>query len=141
MVRTWHKLTRMSTVTLSSLLILLLIAACGGGGGGEALNPTEPVPGEGEAGEEQGQAPEEATGVPEIECQEGQQELVWMVRNGPEENPWEANVVRPAFMEENPEICLRILSVVQEDIAVRREAMIAAGEPLHVWSSNWGGDG
>ena len=64
-----------------------------------------------------------------------------MVRNNPTENPWEVNTVRPAFAELNPEICLKITSVRQEDIAVKRQAMIAAGEPLHVWSPNWGGDG
>lgn len=68
-------------------------------------------------------------------------ELVWMVRNNPVENPWETDVVKPAFEAENPDITVNILNIVQDDIAVKREAMIAAGEPLHVWSTNWGGDG
>jgi multiple sugar transport system substrate-binding protein len=81
------------------------------------------------------------TGVPEVACQADQKTLVWMVRNGPVENPWEANIVRPAFQKAHPEICLKILSINQDDIAVKREAMIAAGEQLDVWSTNWGGDG
>ena len=68
-------------------------------------------------------------------------ELVWMVRNNPVENPWETDVVKPAFEAENPDITVNILNIAQADIAVKREAMIAAGEPLHVWSTNWGGDG
>jgi len=68
-------------------------------------------------------------------------ELVWMVRTGPVENNWEETVVKPAWEKENPEIALNILNIDQPDIAVKREAMIAAGEPLHVWSTNWGGDG
>jgi len=81
------------------------------------------------------------TGVPDVTCQPDQKQVVWMVRNDPVENPWEANIVRPGFNKEHPEICLKILSLVQDDIAVKREAMIAAGEPLDVWSPNWGGDG
>lgn len=71
----------------------------------------------------------------------GARELVWMVRTGPVENNWEENVVKPAWEKEHPEITLNILNIDQPDIAVKREAMIAAGEPLHVWSTNWGGDG
>jgi multiple sugar transport system substrate-binding protein len=40
-----------------------------------------------------------------------------------------------------PDIKINLLIIDQGDIAVKREAMIAAGEPLHVWSTNWGGDG
>ncbi len=140
MYRTRHNITRMSMVVLSSLLILLLIAACAGGGGDEAqLAGTEPPP-EGEAGPEAAAA-SPTPGVPDVQCEAGQKELVWMVRNSLVENRWEADIVRPAFQQANPDICLRILSINQDDIAVRREAMIAAGEPLHVWSTNWGGDG
>jgi multiple sugar transport system substrate-binding protein len=64
-----------------------------------------------------------------------------MVRSGPVENPWETDVVIPAFEKEFPDIKINLLNLVQDDIAVKREAMIAAGEPLHVWSTNWGGDG
>ena len=71
----------------------------------------------------------------------GTREIVWMVRTGPVENNWEETVVKPAWEEENPDIALNILIIDQPDIAVKREAMIAAGEPLHVWSTNWGGDG
>ncbi len=83
----------------------------------------------------------QATGVPDIQCQPGQKEVVWMVRNSPVENPWESQVVRPAFMKAYPKLCLRIYSINQDDVAVKREAMIASGDPLHVWSPSWGGDG
>jgi len=68
-------------------------------------------------------------------------EIVWMVRTSTTENPWEQDVVIPAFEEANPDIKVNLLIIDQDDIAVKREAMIAAGEPLHVWSTNWGGDG
>lgn len=68
-------------------------------------------------------------------------ELVWMVRTSTTENPWEQDVVIPAFEDEQDEIAVNLLIIDQSDIAVKREAMIAAGEPLHVWSTNWGGDG
>ena len=71
----------------------------------------------------------------------GGRELVWMVRTGPVENAWENDVVKPAWDAAHPDIALNILTIDQPDIAVKREAMIAAGEPLHVWSTNWGGDG
>lgn len=71
----------------------------------------------------------------------GAREIVWMVRTGPVENNWEETVVKPAWEKENPDIALNLLIIDQDDIAVKREAMIAAGEPLHVWSTNWGGDG
>lgn len=148
MPRTRNRITRLLALVLTSLAILTLIAACGGGG-------TAPAGQEAGAGE--AAAPAEATaeiaiegptavtmkptGVPDVACEANQKELVWMVRNSPTENPWEANVVRPAFQQANPEICLKILSINQDDIAVKREAMIASGEPLHVWSTNWGGDG
>jgi len=68
-------------------------------------------------------------------------ELVWMCRTGPVENKWEQEVVKPAFEARHPNIALKILIIDQDDIAVKREAMIAAKQPLHVWSTNWGGDG
>jgi len=68
-------------------------------------------------------------------------EIVWMVRTNPVENPWEQDVVIPAFEAEYPDLKINLLIIDQPDIALKREAMIAAGEPLHVWSTNWGGDG
>lgn len=68
-------------------------------------------------------------------------EIVWMVRTNETENPWEQDIVIPAFEKEYPDIKINLLIIDQPDIAVKREAMIAAGEPLHVWSTNWGGDG
>ena len=72
---------------------------------------------------------------------EPQREIVWMARTNVVENPWEQDVAIPAFEAANPNITVNLLIVDQADIAVKREAMIAAGEPLHVWSPNWGGNG
>jgi multiple sugar transport system substrate-binding protein len=69
------------------------------------------------------------------------QTVVWMCRTGAVENKWEQEVVIPAFEAKYPNIKIEPLIIDQPDIAVKREAMIAAGEPLHVWSTNWGGDG
>jgi multiple sugar transport system substrate-binding protein len=68
-------------------------------------------------------------------------EIVWMVRTNETENPWEQDIVIPAFEKEYPDLKINLLIIDQPDIALKREAMIAAGEPLHVWSTNWGGDG
>lgn len=155
MSRRRNKIQRMSVVILSMLALLSLLAACGGGATPAAQGeptaapavegePAAPVAEEGTevaAVEGPTAVTMKPTGVPEVACESGQKELVWMVRNSPVENQWEANVVRPAFQKAHPEICLKILSINQDDIAVKREAMIAAGEPLHVWSTNWGGDG
>ncbi|HWQ15048.1 MAG TPA: extracellular solute-binding protein, partial [Roseiflexaceae bacterium] len=75
------------------------------------------------------------------EPQPGQKVLVWMVRTGLTENRWEKEVVIPAYQKAAPDVFIKVLNIVQDDIAVKREAMIAAKEPLHVWSPNWGGDG
>lgn len=150
-------------LTLMSIFVLAFVAACGGGdtagGGTEGSGAGDGgVSGEPTSAGNSAAAPgtsgtptpkiditplvkQQPTGVPEVECQEGQRELVWMVRNDPVANPWEANVVRPAFQKANPEICLKILSVNQDDIAVKRTAMISSGQALHVWSPNWGGNG
>jgi multiple sugar transport system substrate-binding protein len=105
------------------VMAALVLMACAPAAPGE-----QPAAGE-EAAAGEGAAPE------------GQRELVWMVRTEPNENNWEQNVLAPAWEAENPDIKLNIQIIVQDDIAVKREAMIAAGEPLHVWSTNWGGDG
>jgi multiple sugar transport system substrate-binding protein len=68
-------------------------------------------------------------------------EIVWMVRTNETENPWEQEIAIPNFEKEHPDIKVNLLIIDQPDIAMKREAMIAAGEPLHVWSTNWGGDG
>jgi multiple sugar transport system substrate-binding protein len=64
-----------------------------------------------------------------------------MVRSTLTENRWEKEVVLPAWQQANPDVFVKVLNINQGDIAVKREAMIAAKEPLHVWSPNWGGDG
>jgi multiple sugar transport system substrate-binding protein len=115
-----------------ALLATLLFAACAGAG-------VQPAPAQ---QEQQAPAQEEAAAEqPAAESAAGQREIVWMVRTNVSENPWEQDVVIPAFEAENPDIKINLLILDQGDIAVKREAMIAAGEPLHVWSTNWGGDG
>jgi multiple sugar transport system substrate-binding protein len=86
-----------------------------------------------------------AVPTPEVtfaeEAAAGQKTIVWMVRTGLTENRWERDVVLPGYAKANPNVFVKVLNIVQEDIAVKREAIIAAKEPLHVWSTNWGGDG
>ncbi|MEJ7653133.1 MAG: extracellular solute-binding protein [Chloroflexia bacterium] len=163
------RVARLPMAVYLLVILSLVIAACGGGadppasnGGAATSPPAVSVPtestdgGGGEATQptDGGASAQptvkidatpviaiQPTGVPAAKCTEGQQDLVWMVRNGPVENAWEANVVRPAYQRAQPDVCLRILSINQDDIAVKRESMIAAQEPLHVWSTNWGGDG
>jgi multiple sugar transport system substrate-binding protein len=158
MYRSQQKVRRLAFVALSLLMLMSLLVACGGA----ATTPAEPAaggtteeaPAAGGATEETAVAAEPTvdlaaapagtpvpTALPEITCEANQRQIVWMVRNGEPENSWEFDVVLPAFKAAQPEICVVIQSFVQDDIAVRREAMIAAGEPLHVWSTNWGGDG
>lgn len=122
--------------------LMMVLAACGGGGaaqptaapGGEA--PAEPTA----APAEEAPAPTQAIEFAQ-EPKPGQKTIVWMVRTGLTENRWESEVVLPAWEKTNSEIFVKVLSINQDDIAVKREAMIAAKEPLHVWSTNWGGDG
>jgi len=75
------------------------------------------------------------------EAPAGAKVVTWMVRGGPDENRWEKEVVLPGWQKAHPDIFLKVLNIVQADIAVKREAIIAAKEPLDVWSPNWGGDG
>ncbi len=85
-------------------------------------------------------APTAAVEFPQ-EATADQKTIVWMTRTGPVENKWEKEVVLPAYQKANPAVFVKVLNIVQADIAVKREAIIAAKEPLHVWSPNWGGDG
>ncbi len=119
--------------------LMLVLAACGGQ---QAGAPTAAP-----AGEAPTTAPvaEGPTATPVIEFaqqpQPGQKVIVWMVRTGQTENRWERDVVLPAYAQANPDVFVKVLNINQPDITVKREAMIAAKEPLHVWSTNWGGDG
>ncbi|HZB94957.1 MAG TPA: hypothetical protein VE268_03260, partial [Herpetosiphonaceae bacterium] len=154
MPRKRDRFARLLVGIFSSLSILALLASCGGGGGAATTGTSGAAAGGGAAGG--GAAAGETatvsikgptavtqkpTGVPAVNCTGGQKKLVWMVRNDAVENAWEANIVRPAFSKAHPDICLQILSINQPDITVKREAMIASGEQLDVWSPNWGGNG
>src|SRR5262245_55416009 len=131
------------------LLALLIFAACGGGAPAPAEpakeEPAKEEPAAAEPAKEEPAAAEEEEAAEEPAAEEpaaaGEREIVWMVRTGPVENKWEQEVVAPAWEKENPDVKLNLLIIDQPDIAVKREAVIAAGEPLHVWSTNWGGDG
>jgi len=123
--------------------VTLVISACGG-----AQQPTTaPTAAPGAEAPTQAPAAEPAlptaTTIAEFaqEPAAGQKVIVWMVRTGVDENEWERDVVIPAFAKAQPDIFVKVLNINQDDIAVKREAMIAAKEPLHVWSTNWGGDG
>lgn len=123
----------------------LVLSACGGGApaaqtGGEA---TAAPAGEAAPAEPAAELPT-ATTVIEFaqEPAAGQKTIVWMTRtNNRTENVWQKEVVLPAYAKEAPDVFVKVLNINQDDIAVKREAMIAAKEPLHVWSTNWGGDG
>ncbi len=146
---TWRLL-----LVIASIFVITFVSACGGGGelatkgpdtgsdpteaAGPATGPTNPPT---PIIEVTAKVEVKPTGVAAVECQDGQKQLVWMVRNSPVENDWETRIVRPAFQKAQPDICLQILSINQDDIAVKRQAMITSGQPLHVWSPNWGGNG
>jgi multiple sugar transport system substrate-binding protein len=123
--------------------VTLVISACGGGQQ-PAAAPTEApaaeAPTEAPAAEPAAPEPTQAVEFSQ-EPTAGQKVIVWMVRTGLQENRWESQVVLPAFAKAQPDIFVKVLNINQDDIAVKREAMIAAKEPLHVWSPNWGGDG
>jgi multiple sugar transport system substrate-binding protein len=148
---------KLSIWAVPMVILTLVLSACGGAAtptgeatsapAGEATTPAEPAAG-GEATATTAAEPAaggEATPTPGVvfneEAQPGQKTIVWMVRTGIEENTWEKSVVLPDFAKAKPDIFVKALSINQDDIAVKREAMIAAKEPLHVWSTNWGGDG
>jgi multiple sugar transport system substrate-binding protein len=67
--------------------------------------------------------------------------ITWLVRTGYGETEWQDTVVVPMWAEAHPDIELNMIRLSQEEGYIQREAMIAAGEPLHVWSPNWGGGG
>ncbi|HEU5088002.1 MAG TPA: extracellular solute-binding protein [Roseiflexaceae bacterium] len=139
------RLKKFSWLALMTILALV-ISSCGGGGGGQPAGQPTAAPGaEATAAPEptaEGAAPEPTAAVEFAqEAQPNQKTIVWMVRSGQEENPWERDVVLPAYQKAKPDVFVKVVNINQDDIAVKREAMIAAKEPLHVWSTNWGGDG
>jgi multiple sugar transport system substrate-binding protein len=50
-------------------------------------------------------------------------------------------VVLPAVAKAQPDGFVKVLNINQDVIAGKRVAWIAAKEPRHVWSADWGGDG
>jgi multiple sugar transport system substrate-binding protein len=115
------------------LIATLVLTACG---------PTPAPPAtEAPKAAEATKAPEPTATQAPAEQPAAKREVVWMVRTSNIENPWEQDVAIPAWEKENPDVKINLLIIDQGDIAVKREAMIAAGEKLDVWSTNWGGDG
>ena len=138
-------------------ILMLVLSACGGATTPAAEAPTA-APAAAPAAEAPTAAPaaEAATAAPAAapavaptaavefpqEATADQKTIVWMVRtDNPPELPWEKDIVLPAYQKANPKVFVKVLAIVQKDITVKREAMIAAKEPLHVWTTNWGGDG
>jgi multiple sugar transport system substrate-binding protein len=124
----------------------LVISACGGAQQPAAAPTAAPVAPAAEAPTAAPAAEAPAVAPTQViefaqEPTANQKVVVWMVRTGIQENKWERDVVLPAFAKAQPDIFVKVININQDDIAVKREAMIAAKEPLHVWSTNWGGDG
>ncbi|MGQ9555476.1 MAG: extracellular solute-binding protein [Anaerolineae bacterium] len=67
--------------------------------------------------------------------------IVWLTRTSPNENKWEMEVAKPEFEAMQSTIKVDILNINQDDIRLKYQAMIAAKEPLDVWSVNWGAGG
>jgi multiple sugar transport system substrate-binding protein len=121
--------------------MMLVISACGGAQQ-PAAEPTAAPAAEPTAAPAAEAAPEPTQAIEFAqEPAANQKVIVWMVRTGLQENRWESQIVLPAFAKAHPDIFVKVLNINQDDIAVKREAIIAAREPLHVWSTNWGGDG
>lgn len=68
-----------------------------------------------------------------------QREIVWLVRAHPAENRWAQEQLLPAWAREHPDVRVRLLIVAERDLAATRAALLAAGQPPHVWSAHWGG--
>lgn len=116
-------------VSLSALGGAAALAAC-------AATPAGPPAAASPAAEEVSGAAE-ATVAPAAE----EVHIVWLTRTSPNENKWEYEVAKPAFEAMQSAIKVDILTIDQDDIRLKYQAMIAAGEPLDVWSVNWGAGG
>lgn len=134
--------SRFAPWMLVVVVFALVLSACGGQ---QAATPTTAPAAEAPTATVAADAPAAEPTAETVQFPQepaaGQKVIVWMVRSGVTENRWEANVVIPAWQKANPDVFVKVLNINQDDIAVKREAMIAAKEPLHVFSSNWGGDG
>ncbi|MHB0877947.1 MAG: ABC transporter substrate-binding protein [Anaerolineae bacterium] len=113
-----------------------LLAACGATA---TSRPAAPTPASQEATK-----PPEATQAPVATAPAAAAEevhIVWLTRTSPNENKWENEVAKPEFESKQSAIKVDILTLEQDDIRVKYQAMIAAQEPLDVWSVNWGAGG
>jgi multiple sugar transport system substrate-binding protein len=59
-------------------------------------------------------------------------ELTWLVRSHNVENPWEENIVIPAFEEKHPEVTVNLVVTVGAEWNAKTMAMYAAGTPPDV---------
>jgi ABC-type glycerol-3-phosphate transport system substrate-binding protein len=133
-------------------ILMLLLSACGGAAAPAEAPTAAPAGGAAPTAAAAAEAPTAAAAAaatPEPtpimqfdqEPTANQKVITWMVRADAVDNKWEKEVVLPAWQKANPDIFVKVLNIVQNDIAVKREAIIAAKQPLDVWSPNWGGDG
>jgi multiple sugar transport system substrate-binding protein len=66
--------------------------------------------------------------------------ITWYVRTSPEEQPWQENVVIPAFERLHPNIKINLVVSTWDEFDTKMNAMFAAGEGPDIWS-HWGPSG
>ncbi|NOZ29930.1 MAG: ABC transporter substrate-binding protein [Chloroflexi bacterium] len=113
---------------LSRREFLRLATVVGAGALAAACAPATPAPAQPSAGEAAKEAAKEVTTV------------TWYVRTSPEEQPWEKEIVIPAFEEAHPDIKINLVITPWDDFDTKMQAMIAAGDPPDIWS-HWGPSG
>lgn len=118
-----RKMTRRTCLSMLLVGTAASVAACG-----SAATPQLPAASDG------------ATAAPPAAGQAATT-IVWLTRTSPNENKWETEVAKPEFEELDPTVKVEILTIDQDDIRLKYQAMIAANEPLDVWSVNWGAGG
>ncbi|NOZ26810.1 MAG: extracellular solute-binding protein [Chloroflexi bacterium] len=59
-------------------------------------------------------------------------ELTWLVRSHPVENPWEENVVIPAFQERYPNVTIKLVTTPDPQWTAKVMSMYAGGTPPDV---------
>ncbi len=125
-----------SKLFLLLLVIVLALSACG------PQAATEEAPAAEEPAAEEPAAEEPAAEEPAAEepAAEEAVEVIWFVRTNDVENPWEQDVVIPAFEAEHPNIKINLVIVTWDDFDTKMQAMIAAGTPPDIWS-HWGPSG
>lgn len=106
-------------------LVILLVLVATSCGGAPAPTPTSP-PAEKPAAEKP-KAEEQVT-------------VTWYVRSQPDEQPWEQDIVIPAFEKTHPNIKINLVITPWDDFDTKMQAMFAGGEGPDIWS-HWGPSG